>query len=54
MPQLTADLRRALEVLANTPNGCTENVLLARGISRDVIAELIRNIRITDAGRQND
>jgi hypothetical protein len=35
------DRRRALEVLADSPNGCIELVLLALGLSREVLVDLI-------------
>ena len=35
------DRRRALELLANSPNGCTEAVLLAYGLSRELLVDLI-------------
>jgi hypothetical protein len=36
-----ADHRRALELLAGSKNGCTEPVMLALGITRDLLADLI-------------
>ena len=41
MPKLHADQRRALNLLANSANGCAESVMLAFGITKDVIAELL-------------
>jgi hypothetical protein len=34
--------RRALELLAASPDGCTEAILLAHGISVELMVELIR------------
>jgi hypothetical protein len=35
------DRRRALELLVDSPNGCTEAVLLAHGLSRELLVDLI-------------
>jgi hypothetical protein len=35
------DRRRALDLLADSPNGCTEAVLLAHGLSRELLVDLI-------------
>jgi hypothetical protein len=37
-----ATRRRALELLAASPDGATEAILLARGLSIDVLVELVR------------
>jgi hypothetical protein len=42
IPTMTDDGRRVLELLANTPNGASEALLLARGFSRGVIFELLQ------------
>jgi hypothetical protein len=41
MPKLSAGQRRALELLAGSPNGCTEALMVAQGITSDVLAHLI-------------
>jgi hypothetical protein len=41
LPKLPANQRRALNLLANSANGCAESVMLAFGITKDVIAELL-------------
>jgi hypothetical protein len=41
MLKLTADHRRALLMLAECPDGCTESLLLANGVSRNTLADLI-------------
>jgi hypothetical protein len=38
---VTADERRLLELLAESPNGATDALLLAQGFTLDVLAELI-------------
>ena len=38
---LSAEERRALELLAGPANGCTTSLLLAHGFSSAVVAELI-------------
>jgi hypothetical protein len=41
--RLSAERRRALELLASSPNGATQELLvLVRGIDRDTIAGLVR------------
>jgi hypothetical protein len=35
-----ADRRRALKLLAASPDGCTEAILLAHGFTSDMLAEL--------------
>jgi hypothetical protein len=42
MPTLSADRRRALELLADSVEGCTEAVVLAHGITPKLIAGLVR------------
>jgi hypothetical protein len=37
-----ADRRRALKLLAASPDGCTEAILLAHGFTGDMLAELAR------------
>ena len=56
--------RRALELLAASPDGCTAAILLAHGFKSDRLVELINaviagdraiqvtRVQITDAGRQ--
>jgi hypothetical protein len=36
-----ADWRRALDLLAASPDGCTEAIMLAHGITADVIVDLV-------------
>jgi hypothetical protein len=38
---MTAAERRLLELLAHSPNGASEALLLARGFSREVIVDLL-------------
>jgi hypothetical protein len=66
MPELTDRHRRALEMLAASPSGCSMAAVLARGFSSALVAELVEaglatkgaermiagvRARITDAGR---
>jgi len=39
--KLSADHRRALELLAGSPAGMTDSLLLAHGITRTFLAELV-------------
>jgi hypothetical protein len=39
---LSAEQRRALELLAASPRGCTEGRLLADGFTVDMLADLVR------------
>ena len=39
---LTAEQRRALELLAGGPRGCTKGRLLADGFAADMLADLVR------------
>jgi hypothetical protein len=39
---LTADQRRALEMLACSPNGCTESALRAHGFRVGLLARIVR------------
>jgi hypothetical protein len=41
-PRTKLDRRRALELLASSPDGCTEAILLAHGFTVDFIVELVR------------
>jgi hypothetical protein len=41
-PGLSADRRRALQVLAGFPDGTTEAVMLAHGFTVALLAELVR------------
>jgi hypothetical protein len=36
-----ADWRRALDLLAASPDGCTEAIMLAHGITVDVMVDLV-------------
>ena len=63
-PRRNAERRRALELLAASPDGCTAAILLAHGFKSDRLVELINaviagdraiqvtRVQITDAGRQ--
>jgi hypothetical protein len=42
-PSLNADRRRALALLAGSPDGCTEAVMLAHGFKLDLLVELVRD-----------
>jgi hypothetical protein len=64
----TGDHRRALQLLASFPNGCTESVMRAHGVAPKIISSLTKGgfaeadsphageqlvrLKITDAGRQ--
>jgi hypothetical protein len=39
---LTAEQRRALELIASRPRGCTKGLLLADGFAADMLADLVR------------
>jgi hypothetical protein len=39
---LSAEQRRALELLAASPRGCTKGRLLADGFTVDILADLVR------------
>jgi hypothetical protein len=41
MPRPSAQHRRALELLAGSPAGLTDSLLLAHGITRTLLAELV-------------
>jgi hypothetical protein len=41
--KFTPDQTRALELLADSPRGCTEAILLAHGFSIELLAELVRD-----------
>jgi hypothetical protein len=40
-PGLSADRRHALKVLAASPNGCTEAIMLAHGFKLELLANLV-------------
>jgi hypothetical protein len=40
MPKLTNEQRRALRILARSPSGCTEALMLAYHFTDDMLAEL--------------
>jgi hypothetical protein len=42
MAKLNDHQRRALQLLAGSPNGCTEALLNASGFQPDLISELVR------------
>ena len=42
MPNLNAGHRRALELLANTSDGCTEALMLAQGLTPKLIGAVVR------------
>jgi hypothetical protein len=39
---LSADRRRALALLAASPDGCTEAIMLAHGFSVEMLVDLVR------------
>jgi hypothetical protein len=41
MAKLTDEQRRALRILARSPNGCTEAIMMARGFTLDLLATLV-------------
>ena len=41
--KLSVDQRRALTVLADSPDGCTEAILLAHGFKLALLVELVRD-----------
>ena len=40
-----AEQNRALRLLAGSPHGCTEAILLAHGFTAELLADLLRNDR---------
>ena len=55
MPDQSDDWRRALEVLANSPEGATEALLFAHGFMHETITGLLDSglaISTTDLGRR--
>ena len=38
---MSRDLRRALRLLADAPNGCTEAIMLAHGFRTEMLAVLV-------------
>ncbi len=47
MAELTDEQRRALRILARSPNGCTEALMLAYRFTDDMLAELMVNGLLT-------
>jgi hypothetical protein len=43
MARADPDQRRALELLAVSPRGCTESIMMVHGFKRAMLAELVRN-----------
>ena len=43
-----ADSRRALTVLGDNPDGCTQAILLAHGFKSQLLAELVRTKLVTE------
>jgi hypothetical protein len=43
MTRLSADQRRALYLLASNPRGCTEESIVAHGLTLDVLIGLVRD-----------
>jgi hypothetical protein len=41
MAKLTDEQRRALQLLARSPNGCTEAILMAHGLDPAILAKLV-------------
>jgi phage portal protein BeeE len=58
MAKLTDERRRALQLLARSPNGCTEALMLAHGFESAMLSDLVLNglavavDRSTMAGRR--
>jgi hypothetical protein len=42
-PIPSADRRRALRVLADSPDGCTESLMMAHGFTMELLADLVRD-----------
>jgi hypothetical protein len=40
---ISAEQRRALRLLAGSPHGCTEAIMLAHGFKAELLALLVRN-----------
>ena len=43
MTRLSADQRRALYLLASNPRGCTEESIIAHGLTLDIVIGLVRD-----------
>jgi hypothetical protein len=43
MTNLTDEQRRALQLLARSPNGCTEALMLAHGFESAMLSDLVLN-----------
>jgi hypothetical protein len=43
MAPTDADQRRALKLLAGSPRGCTESIMLAHGFRIEMLAQLVRD-----------
>jgi hypothetical protein len=41
VPSLTGEQRRALQVLARSPNGCTEALMMAHGFEIEILGQLV-------------
>jgi hypothetical protein len=41
MVELSAEQRRALQLLARSPNGCTEALMMAHGFPMDMLGKLV-------------
>jgi hypothetical protein len=52
MTKLTDEQRRALRLLAHSPNGCTEAVLMAHGFDLEMLGQLVTD-GLADAEARN-
>jgi hypothetical protein len=52
MPDLSADWRRALQMLAGSATGCTASLLSAHGIKSEVVAGLVDCGLATSSGER--
>jgi hypothetical protein len=42
MAKLSDEERRALSLLAGSPNGCTTSIMMAHGLTPEILADLVR------------
>ena len=43
MANLTHEERRALQLLARSPDGCTTSIMMAHGFKPEILADLVRH-----------
>jgi uncharacterized metal-binding protein len=43
MAKLTDEQRRALQLLARCPDGCTTSIMMAHGFKPEILADLVRH-----------